>query len=117
METVQQSPITEEQILTPLEEILERATPGNSEPVTPDAIPKTISQSLDELFPEQQREEKNIQKAKDTLGALADQFTQEQLKETVTEIQYLADSWLDDFERETFNGQTLNELLHERGGQ
>ena len=27
-----------------------------------------------------------------------------------------AESWLDNFETEIFNGKTLNELLHERGG-
>lgn len=117
METIQQTIITEKQVVAPLEAILEKTILGNSNSFTLENIPKTIKQSLDELFPEQQREEKNVQRAKDTLGALADQFTQEQLKETVTEIQYLVDSWLDDFERKTFKGQTLNELLHERGGQ
>lgn len=117
METVQQSFITEEQIVTPLNEIFKITTPSNSEFLTQKNISKTITRFLDELFPEQQREEKNIQKAKDTLGTLANQFSQEQLKETVTEIQFLVDSWLDDFERKTFKGQTLNELLHERGGK
>ncbi len=31
-----------------------------------------------------------------------------------TEIKFLATSWLDDFEKKTFNGKTVNELLNQR---
>jgi hypothetical protein len=102
--------ITEEQIITPLVEILE---------TTPKAIEatKSVIQSLDELFPEQQHQEKNIKEAKAILGVVAKEFTNAQLRDVVCEIQYLADSWLDDFERQSFNGKTLAELLHEKGGR
>ncbi len=116
METVQQSFITEEQVVTPTIEILENIKPVNNEPLTIKNIPKTVTQSFDELFPEQQHDEKNLQKAKEILGEEATQFTNAQLKDIVSEVQYLVESWLDDFEREIFEGLTLKELLHEKGG-
>lgn len=76
-----------------------------------------LKKSLDDLFPEQQYEEKNMQQAKQILGAIADKFSNEQMQSLVSEILYLTESWLDDFERETYNGLTLKEFLHERGGK
>jgi len=38
----------------------------------------------------------------------------EDSKALETEIKYLATSWLDDFEKKTFNGKTINELLNQR---
>lgn len=76
-----------------------------------------IKNSLDTLFPEQQYDENNLKKAKEILGTLTDEFTDEQLKVALTEIIFLSESWLDDFERKLFKGVTLQELLHEKGGQ
>ena len=115
MGTVQQPLITEEQIVTPVEQVLETITPGN-EPLTVENIPKTITKSLDELFPEQQYDEKNLKRVKETLGKLANKFTDGELRDVVAETQYLAETWLDDFERSIFKGSTLKELLHEKGG-
>lgn len=112
----QQLLISEEQIITPLVEVLDRVSPHSpyinqsSEPLS-----QTVSQSLDTLFPEQKYEEKDIQKAKDLLGELADSFTPEQMKDVIAETKYLVETWLDDFEREIFSGKTLQELLHEKG--
>lgn len=113
----QQRLIPEERIITPLVEVLNEATPKPvSEPPTPGPVTKTLEQSLDELFPEQKHEQKDIQKAKETLGSLAAEFSPEQLKDTIVEIKYLCESWLDEFERQIFKGKTLAELLHEKGG-
>ncbi len=112
----EQQLITENQIITPLINVLDEITP---KPVNTKIDSKqniSFKQSLDDLFPEQQYEERNIQRAKDILGDLSDKFTSEELKVAVTEIQFLAQSWLDDFEREIFGGLTLQELLHEKGG-
>lgn len=38
----------------------------------------------------------------------------ENKKAIQTEIKFLATSWLDDFEKKTFNGKTVNELLNQR---
>lgn len=72
-------------------------------------------QTLDKLFPEQEREEKNIKKTKQILDQLSEQFNDQQLKDLIVEVQFLTDSWLDDFERSIFKGLTLQELFHEKG--
>ncbi len=38
---------------------------------------------------------------------------QEILQDSVVEIKFLATSWLDDFEKEMFEGKTLDELLNQ----
>lgn len=54
-----------------------------------------------------------LKKTKKILGELALELSDEELKTIVTEIQFLADTWLDEFERGIFAGKTLNELLTE----
>lgn len=115
METVQQSLIiTEEQIIEPTIEVLKEVTPFPN--YQNHDISPSLNKSLDILFPEQLYDEKDIQKAKEILGPIAENFTSEQLRDAVTEIQFLVEGWLDEFERRIFNGVTLKELLHEKGG-
>lgn len=40
----------------------------------------------------------------------------EQLKTIDAEIKFLVSSWLDDYEKTLFHGNTLQEVLHEKGG-
>ncbi len=109
--------IAEQHIVSPLLQVLDHVVPQDTQrPQQNIKQSKSLTQSLEELFPEQQHQEKNIQTAKKVLGSLADSFTSEQLKDMTTEMLYLTDSWLDDFEREIFDGITLKELLHEKGG-
>ena len=82
---------------------------------TGDEPSRSTIQTLDKLFPEQEREEKNIKKTKQILGQLSEQFNDQQLKDLIVETQFLTESWLDDFERSIFNGLTLQELFHEKG--
>jgi hypothetical protein len=117
METVQSQSllINKEQIISPLVEVLNTVTqklPDKARPSKP--LSQSINESLENLFPEQTYDGKNIQKAKGILGDLAKSLTTEQLKDAIVEIQFLAESWLDDFEREIFKGITLRELLHEK---
>ena len=77
---------------------------------------ETITQTLDKLFPEQEREDKSIREAREILGLLSKEFNDQQIKDLITEIQFLTESWLDDFERSIFKGLTLQELFHEKGG-
>lgn len=76
----------------------------------------TITQTLDKLFPEQEREDKDIKEAREILSLLSKEFDDQQIKDLITEIQFLTESWLDDFERSIFKGLTLQELFHEKGG-
>jgi hypothetical protein len=43
-------------------------------------------------------------------GELVDVLDDE-LETHLTELQYLLDSWLDDFERQAFEGKTLKQLM------
>ena len=117
METLQQQLlITEDKIVTPLVEVLSKTIPKSPTLSSSSDIENPLKKSLDDLFPEQKYEEKNIQQAKQILGSLAESYSREQLKEQITKIQYLAESWIDDFERTVFKGLSLQELLHEKGG-
>ncbi len=102
--------ITEEKIVQPLKQVLGTITPS-----VPIKIPTSITKSLDDLFPEQEYEEKTIKRAKEVLGSLADQLTSDQLRDSVAEVQFLVNTWLDEFEQTIFDGLTLKELLHEKG--
>lgn len=113
VEETNTSTVTEERIVTSLVEVLNAATPAPG--IGFDHVTQKIGKSLDDLFPEQQRDEKEIRHAKETLGILASDLSQNELKDVIVEIQYLAESWLDDFERDVFKGKTLKELLHEKG--
>ena len=77
---------------------------------------ETIVQTLDKLFPEQEREDKSIREAREILGSLSKEFDDQQLKDLIVKVQFLTESWLDDFERSIFKGLTLQELFHEKGG-
>ena len=56
-------------------------------------------------------EQKDIDDAREILGDTAKDITDDQLKDILVEIQYLIESWLEEYERKIFNGRTLNELL------
>lgn len=68
-----------------------------------------LDKSLSALYPTQQ--ESQVQKVKRHLGTLANELSDEQIEELTTKFQYLIDSWLDEFERKTFQGRTLQEVL------
>lgn len=49
------------------------------------------------------------QNSKPAVGNKSSQSTD--LQDTVVEMKFLAQSWLDDFEKDIFEGKTLNELM------
>lgn len=56
-------------------------------------------------------EQKDIDEARDILGDIAKDISDDDLRNIVVEIQFLVESWIDEYERKTFNGKTINELL------
>ena len=54
-----------------------------------------------------------IEKARVILGGIAKEMSDDQLKDACVEVQYLIETWLDDFEKSVFEGKTLRELLGE----
>lgn len=79
-------------------------------------VTNAIKQSLDEMFSKQQFKDRNILVICELLGDIGKQLSPDQITDIVSEMQYLTECWLDDFEREIFKGITLKELLHEKGG-
>lgn len=116
MITTESIPEFEKQLITPLETVLNETTPKTQQESSEgENYSKSIRQSLDQLFPEQQSEEKDLKKAREILGKQVKKLSDQELKVIVAETQFLVESWLDDFERGKFNGLTLRELLHEKG--
>jgi len=76
---------------------------------------RRVEQTLEQMFPEQEHQEKRIKEAKSALGLLAYELSEEELVKTITEVEFLTETWLDEFERNIFKGMTLRELLHEKG--
>lgn len=114
MQTIEQAQrISKDLALTPIAEVLGHVAPA---PFSPTKSTQTAKTTLDEMFPEQERLNKQVNQAKSILGDIAKEFSTSELQDIVSEIQFLADSWLDNYEREIFDGLTLNELLHEKGG-
>lgn len=74
----------------------------------------SIGQLLDEMFPEQKYAEKPIKHARKIIGNTSKQYSDSDIKSILANTKFLAQSWLDDFERETFNGNTLDELLNNK---
>lgn len=107
----------EEKLMPPLVKILEETNPATkSQQSYKENKNQFLKRSLDSLFPEQQYKDKDIQKANEILGKTSEVIGEDCMKDVLTEIQFLASTWLDNFERELFDGLTLQELLHEKGG-
>ena len=68
-------------------------------------------EQINELFNEKDQQEKSVQEARDILGDSAKDLTDSEVYDLVNEVQYLVDTWLEEYERKTFDGKTLNELL------
>lgn len=65
---------------------------------------------LDVLFPTQ-LEDAKIAKARKTIGTTNTAFTDDQVKSMMTDFQFLIDTWMDEYEKNIFNGMTLENLL------
>lgn len=77
------------------------------------AINQTNSyDKLNQLFGDKAQEHKTILEAREILAKDAEKLSDEQVYNLVNEVQYLVDTWLEEFEKGVFNGKTLNELLN-----
>lgn len=66
---------------------------------------------LNELFEDQNSQQRRVQEAREILGDSAKDLTDDQVFELVNNVQFLVDIWEEEFEKEVFGGKTLNELL------
>lgn len=53
----------------------------------------------------------SIKEARKVLGKQAENLTDDEVGNMVAKLKYLAEGWLDTYERKIFKGKTLNELL------
>jgi len=83
-------------------------------PKTPDLFNPLVSleNTLNSILPTQ-TEETNAIKTRKQLGETAKALSDEQIECIATEFQFLANTWLDEYERDVFDGKTLKEVLHE----
>ena len=70
-----------------------------------------VYDQLNNLFSEQDKQKNSILEAREILGESASALTDDQVYDLVSEIQYLADTWLEEYERTIFDGKTLDETL------
>lgn len=70
-----------------------------------------IYEQVHQNFQEQNERQKTIQETRDILGKSAEELTDDQIFALVSEIQYLVDTWLEEYEQKIFEGKTLKELL------
>lgn len=52
-----------------------------------------------------------VEEARQILGKTAEEISDEQLQDQMTKLKYLAESWLDEYEKSIFEGKTLSEFL------
>lgn len=75
-------------------------------------IQTSLENTINSIFAPQ-TEETKVTRTRKHLGAVGKTFSDEQIETTITEFQFLMDTWLDEYEREVFNGFTLKEVLNE----
>ena len=80
-------------------------------PSNPQSSTQGTYDQLNELFSNQDEQEKTIREAREILGDSAKDLADSQVYDLVTEVQFLVDSWLEDFERDVFDGKTLDEIV------
>ena len=85
--------------------------PGLNEPVASISAPQGVYDQINNQFSEQDNQRKTIQEAREILGESAKDLTDEQVYDLANEIQYLVDSWLEEYEKDIFDGKTLDELI------
>ena len=104
--------ITQEKTLLPVQRVFDELTKQPVSRLKP--LGNQTTKSIQDLFPEQEIADKKLKVAITALGKLSAEFSKSELQELIAQVEYLAETWLDEFERDVFKGMTLNELLHER---
>ena len=70
-----------------------------------------IYDQINGYFDEKDQQRKTVLEAREILSESADNCSDEELYELVTEMQFLVDVWIEDYEKSVFEGKTLKELL------
>lgn len=70
-----------------------------------------VYDQLNQYLNDQDLQQKTVAEAREILGESAQSLEDGQIYEMVTEMQYLVDTWLEEYEQKVFEGKTLKELL------
>lgn len=73
---------------------------------------QSLDAALGQIFKSRQ-EETRTEKARRTMAGTVDSLTDEELDVQLAEFQHLIDFWLDMFEKQLFDGKTLQQTLME----
>lgn len=73
---------------------------------------RSLDTALQQIF-KSREEETRADKARRLMAGEVDSLTDEELDVYLTEFQHLIDYWLDSFERQLFDGKTLQQVLME----
>lgn len=89
----------------------------NTEAVTLKATPivnpaLVLESELHKIFPTKQEETK-VELVRRIMGALITDLSEEDLNAYITQFQLLVNDWLDEFEKQVFEGRTLDQVLKE----
>jgi hypothetical protein len=68
-------------------------------------------EKINQIFTDQKEQKKTILEAREILGESAKDLSDDQIHELISEVQFLVDTWLEEYERKTFDGKTLEELI------
>ena len=77
-----------------------------------DSYQTNVDVALRSIFPDRQEENK-LQKARKILGDEVAGVSDEELGVYIAEFQFLLDSWIDEYEKQVFDGKTLKQLTKE----
>lgn len=66
---------------------------------------------LNQYFDDQNQQQRAVEEARDILGESATPLTDEELYDLTNEMQFLVDTWIEEFGRDVFDGKTLKDLL------
>ena len=66
---------------------------------------------LNQFFDEKNQQQRSILEAREILGNSAGNLSDDEVFDLVNEVQYLVDSWIEEYEETVFDGNTLNVLL------
>ena len=69
-----------------------------------------LTNTLNEMFPEQAHEDKTVQKAREILG---EKYTIDDVKSQIASFEYLINIWMEEYEKKVFNNKTLKELIQD----
>ena len=86
----------------------------NHENIENDKIPTRIDvyDQINQFFGEPEQEQKIILETRKMLGEESRKLSDEQVFEFIVNSQFLVEKWLEEFEKSTFQGKTLQDLLN-----